>query len=325
MFRSTSTVLLLSLAACNTTGTTTSPVKSVDVVETDFGWPAAPVCEGGESLQFQPVGVDGVVRSDVSLSGDFVFNGQLAENDHMGYRLDFCIDAQTDAITLIQMVRRLPSTSPFSFEYLEMKPDSVAATETWSTALASGGAADLEVVFINQHEPSNSVLLKGWQNASGVSFVTISNYDSASGDKYTVSNHSAVFFGKLTEGDPWITYFKPHNRLIEVPGLRIELRYMIKNGQNHYMTYRVESAKVIDSNPGLSAPFEGIVTDVDDQSKFEIVYTHHSLTDQFLIKFPHAVYKVGLGLKALYDPSTGLEPKTFDFACGDISTCGVPL
>lgn len=324
MIRSTSAVLLLSLAACNTTGKPTSAAKSVDVVQTPMGWPTPPTCEGGESLQFQPVDVDGVVRSDVSLTGEFEFIGQLAENDHRGYRLDLCIDAQTDAITLIQMVRRVPSTSPFAHKYIEMKPDSVASSETWGAALASGGAADLEVVFVNQNDAAKSVLLKGWKNASGVQFVTISDYNSAIGDKYAVTS-PAVFYGKLLEGDPWLTTYNPHNRLVEVPGLRIELRYKVKEGQNNYKSYIVESAKVIDTNPGLATPFEGFVTDVEDPSKFEVVYTHHSLMDQFRIKFPHAVYEVGGGLKAIYDRSTGLPAKTFDFECGEISTCGVPL
>ena len=316
--------LFSALAACNTTGTPSNSVKSVDLVESDFGYPSPPTCEGGESLSFQPVGFDGINQSDVALTGEWTFIEQDAENDHTGYRLDFCLDGQTDSVTLVQMLRRVPHMSPFSFEHLEMKPDSVAPSATWESALGNGGDADLEVIFVNQHDATKSVLLKGWQSASGVPFVTISTYDSASGDKYAVTG-SSVYFGKLTEGDPWITRFKQNDRLIEVPELRIELRYKVKEGQNNYKTYRVESVKVIDHNPGLASPFEGEVADVNEPQQFEVVYTHHSLTDQFRIKFPHAVYEVGLGLKALYAPSTGLEPKTFDVACGEVSGCGDPF
>lgn len=314
---------LVGLAGCQSTKTSDGSIQSVEVVS-GFGRPLPADCgEGADSFAYQPVGFEGVNPSDLTLTGEFELAGQRPEDDSSGYRLDFCFDQSTGAVSFERMVQRMPQMSPFSTRFLEFKPDQSNATaEMWEESLGGGGHDALEVTFRNEEDLSQSYLLKGWKSSSGQNFVTISNFDWESGDRYATTR-SHVKFGALAQGDPWITTFRQHDRLIDTPQLRIELRYKIRHIQNGYKLYRVEGVKVIDRNPALGSPFEGEI-DPENSDQFEIVATHHSLSDQFIIRFPHAEYVVGMGVTASYT-SEDIPFVRLDVQCGQVSTCGEPF
>ncbi len=271
----------------------------------------------GESIQIQ--------RKDIGLTGEIhVLSPQAAENDSSGYRFDLCVNDAND-VYLKRMVRRAPDMSPWSKRHDLFVPVYEDVDPVWAEALGEGGSPDLSVKFVDTANPETSVLVKGWRNDQGVSFVTVSAFDANAADALVLSGDS-VTFGRLVEGDPFaLPSYHENNRRVKTSNLEIELYYDVKNGQNNYKEYRVHTIRVSDRTPGLSSPISVALYGAALDTALQVNKTHHSLMDSFVITLPDATYKIGQGLEVTYRPDLHIPAVSENLGCTEVSQCGSPI
>jgi hypothetical protein len=235
------------------------------------------------------------------------------------------------------MVRRRLTVSGWMTKHDLFLPAPEKADPAWAQVLAEGDNPQLEVKFISRVDSCEeddewckrdihlrSTLVKAWKTARGETFITVSQFNAQGADPLEITS-SQVTYGRLVEGSPWdAPSYKPHNRLIEADPVTIELYYTMQVGQNGYKAYRVSRIKITDKSRGLPSS----VFDLQGEalkSALEIVATHHSLNDAFVIRLPHAEYRVGLGLKVTYQPQWKLPELSRDLQCTQVASCGRPL
>lgn len=301
-----------------------SPAFS-EVAVKQLGFPAAIDCGPGST--FMTFSHFGTSQLKVPV-GDLPFSGTpiVTVGDGgpiSGTRLDLCADSN-DNYTLRRVIQRIPGPGfAFSFVANVLTVDHPTPDAGLKDALF-GDASKLYVEFKNAADTKNSFLLKGVVLKDGTNVVTLSRFDSDSGNPLALTDGGRIRVGTLNLGDPWAPPVKTHSkRLVDAGDIKIWLDFNYSGKPGLYVSYDFNEITIDDKSPLLNPAFHYVSTGNQDPHTIALT-SHHGLMDKFEFSFDHATYTLGMGqLVVKYENQPA---KTIPLAdCAEVYECGVNI